>query len=169
MRVLVTGGAGYIGSVVAEELIKNDHTVTVFDSLEKGHKEAVAEKAEFVEGNLLDSDLLKKVFRQNEIEAVIHLAAYSLVGESVTNPAKYYQNNVVAGLNLLDAMIDSGVKKIVFSSTAAVYGEPEKQPITETDKLQPTNPYGETKLAFERALRWYENAYDLKVREPSLF
>ena len=116
-----------------------------------------------------DSDLLKRVFRQNEIEAVIHLAAYSLVGESTGNPAKYYQNNVVAGLNLLDAMIDSDVKKIVFSSTAAVYGEPEKQPITETDRLAPTNPYGETKLAFEHALRWYEHAYDLKYASLRYF
>lgn len=129
----------------------------------------VAPEAEFVEGALRDGNLLKETFRQNQIEAVIHLAAYSLVGESVQNPAKYYQNNVVAGLNLLDAMNAAEVKKIVFSSTAAVYGEPEKQPITETDKLQPTNPYGETKLAFEHALRWYENAYDLKYASLRYF
>jgi len=169
MRILVTGGAGYIGSVVTEELIKSGHAVTVFDNLVKGHRESVAPEAEFVEGDLDDLDLLKKVFRQNETEAVIHLAAYSLVGESVQNPAKYYENNVAAGLKLLDAMRDSEVKKIVFSSTAAVYGEPEKQPITETDKLQPTNPYGETKLAFENALRWYEKAYDLKYASLRYF
>ena len=169
MRILVTGGAGYIGSVVTEELIKSGHEATVFDNLEKGHREAVAPEADFVEGDLRDGELLRKIFRQKEIEAVIHLAAYSLVGESVQNPAKYYQNNVVAGLSLLDAMIDSDVKKIVFSSTAAVYGEPEKQPITETDRLAPTNPYGETKLAFEHALRWYENAYSLKYASLRYF
>jgi len=169
MRILVTGGAGYIGSVVAEELIKSGHGVTVFDNLVKGHKEAVAPEAGFVEGDLRDAELLKQTFRQNEIEAVIHLAAYSLVGESVANPAKYYENNVSAGLKLLDAMSDSEVKKIVFSSTAAVYGEPEKQPVTETDKLQPTNPYGETKLAFENALRWYEKAYDIKYASLRYF
>jgi len=169
MRILVTGGAGYIGSVVAEELLKSGHAVTVYDNLVKGHKQVVAPEAEFVEGDLNDSDLLKRVFRNSEIEAVIHLAAYSLVGESVQNPAKYYENNVSAGLKLLNAMVASEVRKIVFSSTAAVYGEPEKQPITENDKLQPTNPYGETKLAFENALRWYENAYDLKYASLRYF
>jgi UDP-glucose 4-epimerase len=169
MRILVTGGAGYIGSVVTEELIKSGQTVTVYDNLVKGHREAVAPEAEFIEGDLHDTDLLKRVFRQNQIETVIHLAAYSLVGESGQNPAKYYENNVAAGLKLLDAMNSSEVKKIVFSSTAAVYGEPEKQPITETDRLQPTNPYGETKLAFEHALRWYEQAYDLKYASLRYF
>lgn len=169
MKILVTGGAGYIGSVVTEELIKSKHSVTVYDNLEKGHREAVSTQAEFVEGDLRDADLLKNVFRRNEIEAVIHLAAYSLVGESVENPAKYYQNNLIAGLSLLDAMIDSEVKKLVFSSTAAVYGEPEKQPIEETDRLAPTNPYGESKLAFENALGWYEKAYDLKFASLRYF
>jgi UDP-glucose 4-epimerase len=170
MRILVTGGAGYIGSVVTEELIKNGHRVTVFDNLEKGHRDQVAPEAEFVEGDLRrDGRRLEELFRQNEIEAVIHLAAYSLVGESVLAPAKYYQNNVVAGLNLLDAMNAAGVKKIVFSSTAAVYGEPEKQPIVETDALAPTNPYGETKLAFEHALKWYERAYGLRYASLRYF
>src|SRR5687767_4280916 len=112
MRILVTGGAGYIGSVVTEELVKNGHAVTVFDNLEKGHREAVAPEAEFIEGDLRDIDLLKGVFREQKTEAVIHLAAYSLVGESVQNPGKYYQNNVVAGLSLLDAMVSEKVKKI---------------------------------------------------------
>ncbi|HEY0429524.1 MAG TPA: UDP-glucose 4-epimerase GalE [Pyrinomonadaceae bacterium] len=169
MRILVTGGAGYIGSVVAEELVSSGHEVTVYDNLVKGHREAIAPEAEFVEGDLRDADLLKKTFRAGAIEAVIHLAAFSLVGESVQNPAKYYENNVSAGLNLLDAMKEAEVKKIVFSSTAAVYGEPEKQPITETDRLQPTNPYGETKLAFENALRWYEKAYDVKYASLRYF
>lgn len=161
MNILVTGGAGYIGSVVVEECLRDGHETFVFDNLIKGHRESVPAEAKFIEGDLIDGELLRRVFTENKIEAVIHMAAYSLVGESVQNPAKYYQNNVVAGLSLLDAMRDSDVKKIVFSSTAAVYGEPEKQPIEETDKLQPTNPYGESKLSFEKALRWYENAYGL--------
>ena len=169
MRILVTGGAGYIGSVVAEELIKSGHAVTVYDNLVKGHREAIPPKADFVEGDLRDAELLKKTFRTGEIEAVIHLAAYSLVGESVQNPAKYYENNVSAGLKLLEAMQAAQVKKIVFSSTAAVYGEPEKQPVTETDRLQPTNPYGETKLAFEKALGWYEKAYGIRYASLRYF
>jgi UDP-glucose 4-epimerase len=162
MNVLVTGGAGYIGSVVVEECLNAGHETTVVDNLVKGHREMVAPEAHFVEGDLNDRELLKRVFSERRIEAVIHMAAYSLVGESVSEPAKYYANNVVAGLSLLDAMRESNVKKIVFSSTAAVYGEPEKQPIAETDALQPTNPYGETKLAFEHALKTYDAAYGLK-------
>lgn len=169
MNILVTGGAGYIGSVVVEECLRDGHKTFVYDNLVKGHREIVAPEAIFIEGDLLDGDLLRKVFRENEIEAVIHMAAYSLVGESVVEPAKYYHNNVVAGLSLLDAMRDCGVVKIVFSSTAAVYGEPEKQPIEETDRLAPTNPYGETKLAFEHALRWYENAYGLRYASLRYF
>ena len=161
MAILVTGGAGYIGSVVVEECLRSGHKTVVYDNLVKGHRESIAAEAEFVEGDLLDGDLLKNVFRENEIEAVINMAAYSLVGESVENPAKYYHNNVVAGLSLLDAMRECELKKLVFSSTAAVYGEPEKQPVEENDRLAPTNPYGETKLAFENALRWYEKAYGL--------
>jgi UDP-glucose 4-epimerase len=161
MNILVTGGAGYIGSVVVEECLRDGHKTFVYDNLVKGHRESVAPEAVFIEGDLLDKELLKKVFRENEIEAVIHMAAYSLVGESVENPAKYYHNNVTAGLSLLDAMVETDVKKLVFSSTAAVYGEPEKQPIEEGDRNAPTNPYGETKLAFEHALKWYEKAYGL--------
>lgn len=162
MNVLVTGGAGYIGSVVVEECLRAGHETTIVDNLVKGHREMVAPEAAFVEGDLNDGEMLRRVFSERRIEAVIHMAAYSLVGESVTEPAKYYANNVVAGLSLLDAMRGSNVKKLVFSSTAAVYGEPEKQPITETDALQPTNPYGESKLAFERALKTYDTAYGLK-------
>jgi UDP-glucose 4-epimerase len=162
MNVLVTGGAGYIGSVVVEECLRAGHQTTVIDNLVKGHREMVAPDAAFVEGDLNDASLLTKVFSERQIEAVIHMAAYSLVGESVDEPAKYYANNVVAGLSLLNAMRDAGVNKLVFSSTAAVYGEPEKQPVEEADALQPTNPYGETKLAFEHALKTYDAAYGLK-------
>jgi UDP-glucose 4-epimerase len=169
MSILLTGGAGYIGSVVVEECLRGGHKAVVYDNLVKGHRQSVAPEAVFVEGDLRDAELLKTTFRENEIEAVIHMAAYSLVGESVGNPAKYYENNVVAGLSLLDAMVETEVKKLVFSSTAAVYGEPEKQPIEEKDRLAPTNPYGETKLAFEYALRWYENAYGLRYASLRYF
>jgi UDP-glucose 4-epimerase len=169
MRVFVTGGAGYIGSVVTEQLIGDGHEVVVFDNLSKGHRQAVVDGAKFVEGDLLDADQLRQTLNENRIEAVIHMAASSLVGESVEAPAKYYHNNVVAGLVLLDAMRDSGVSKIVFSSTAATYGEPESQPIFESAPTAPTNTYGETKLAFERAMHWYERAYGLRYASLRYF
>ena len=169
MKVLVTGGAGYIGSVVAEELVNDGHEVVVYDSLYKGHREAVDSRATFVEADLDNGEQLRAALKLNQIEAVIHMAADSLVGESVQNPAKYYHNNVENGLRLLDAMRESEVKKLVFSSTAATYGEPEKEPIEETDPTQPTNPYGEAKLAFERALQWYERAYGLNYASLRYF
>ena len=169
MRILVTVGAGYIGSVVAEELVKDGHETVVYDSLYKGRRGAVVEGAAFVKADLLDAETLRRTFREHRTEAVIHMAADSLVGESVTNPAKYYRNNVVAGLALLDAMNECGVRKIVFSSTAATYGEPAKQPIEETDPTNPTNPYGESKLAFEQILKWYEHAYKLRYASLRYF
>ena len=169
MKVLVTGGAGYIGSVVTEELLNDGHEVVVYDSLYKGHRDALDTRAKFVEGDLADVERVTKTLQNHPIEAVIHMAADSLVGESVEHPAKYFHNNVVNGLKLLDAMRDSEVKKLVFSSTAATYGEPEKQPIEETDPTNPTNPYGESKLAFERALRWYEHAYGIRYASLRYF
>lgn len=169
MRILVTGGAGYIGSVVTEELLNDGHDVVVYDSLCKGHPAAVDPRATFVNMGLQDDEGLWEALKENQIQAVIHMAASSLVGESVEEPAAYYDNNVISGLRLLDAMSDCGVGKIVFSSTAAVYGEPEKQPIEETDPTNPTNPYGESKLAFERALHWYENAYNLRYASLRYF
>src|SRR5438309_9636344 len=160
MRVLVTGGAGYIGSGVVEELLASGHRAVVYDNLYKGHRDAVHPAAEFVHADLLDAKALHAAI--SGADAVVHLAAHSLVGESVTNPAKYYRNNVVAGLALLDAMREAGVRHLVFSSTAAVYGEPAKQPIEESDPTAPTNPYGESKLAFEHALRWY-GVYGLRA------
>ena len=162
MRVLVTGGAGYIGSVVTEELVNDGHQVVVYDNLVKGHLKAVVDGARFVQGDLLDAETLSQTLKDNSIEAVIHMAAYSLVGESSEHPAKYYDNNLIAGLVLLDAMRESDVNRIVFSSTAATYGEPESQPIFETAPNNPTNPYGESKLAFEKAMYWYERAYGLR-------
>jgi UDP-glucose 4-epimerase len=162
MTVLVTGGAGYIGSVVTEELLRDGHKVVVYDNLSKGHANAVMPDAAMVLGDVIDAGLLTRTIAEHRVEAVIHMAADSLVGESVTHPAKYYHNNLVAGLAMLDALRNSGVNKIVFSSTAAVYGEPQKQPIEENDPTNPTNPYGESKLAFERALAWYEKAYGLR-------
>jgi UDP-glucose 4-epimerase len=169
MKILVTGGAGYIGSVLAEELIKDGHTVTVYDNLSKGHADAVVAGADFIEADLLETEKLTEVLRQKKAEAVIHMAASSLVGESVQEPAKYYHNNVIAGLSLLEAMRAADVKKLVFSSTAAVYGEPQKQPIEESDPTAPTNPYGETKLAFENILKWFENAYKLRFASLRYF
>ena len=169
MKILVTGGAGYIGSVVVEETLRAGHETVVYDNLVKGHRDMVADEAVFVEGDLLDSRTLENTIREYAIEAVIHMAAYSLVGESVSDPAKYYGNNVTAGLSLLDAMRACSVSKIVFSSTAAVYGEPEKQPIEESDRTMPTNPYGDTKLAFEHALKAYEHAYGLRYTSLRYF
>lgn len=169
MNILVTGGAGYIGSVVSEELVKEGHEVVVYDSLYKGHRNAVVKGAKFVEADLIQSKALARTLRENKIDGVIHMAADSLVGESVLNPGKYYSNNLSAGLTLLEEMCKCEVTKIVFSSTAAVYGEPERQPIQEDDPINPTNPYGETKHAFERALHWYDRAYGIRYASLRYF
>jgi UDP-glucose 4-epimerase len=162
MRVLVTGGAGYIGSVVTEKLLAAGHSPVAIDNLSKGHRNAVIREAAFFNGDLRDRDEVRTLLIEQRIEAVIHLAADSLVGESVTQPAKYFHNNLYGGMVLLNAMLESNVKRLVFSSTAAVYGEPEQQPIEETAPTEPTNPYGESKLAFERMLRWYDKAYGIR-------
>lgn len=169
MRVLVTGGAGYIGSVVVEQLLLDGHDAVVYDNLSKGHRESVPEEVPLVEGDLLDIDLLTATLKDQKIEAVVHMAASSLVGESVANPAKYYTNNVTGGLSLLESMHSAGVSKIVFSSTAAVYGEPAKQPIEESDPTLPSNPYGETKLTFEQALRRCDETYGIRYASLRYF
>ena len=169
MRVLVTGGAGYIGSVVTEQLIGDGHEVVVYDNLSKGHRGAVVQGAELVEGDLGDKEKLNETLAGRGIEAVIHMAASSLVGESVERPNKYYHNNVSNGLVLLDAMLACDVKRLVFSSTAAVYGEPEAQPIEESAPSNPTNPYGETKLAFEHAMKWFDRAFGLRYASLRYF
>ena len=162
MNVLVTGGAGYIGSVVIERLIGHGHQAVIYDNLSKGHRGAIASDAAFVHSDLAERHTLLQTFEQHRIEAVIHMAASSLVGESSREPHLYFTNNIVAGVSLLDAMLAAGVKKLVFSSTAAVYGAPETIPIPEDAPTNPTNPYGESKLAFERMLRWYDEAYQLR-------
>lgn len=162
MSILVCGGAGYIGSHTVKELLNKGYDVLAVDSLETGHKSAVDKRAKLFIGNLMDELFMDSVFKQNEIEAVIDFAAYSLVGESVTNPLKYFENNVCGTLALLKKMKEYNVKYIVFSSTAATYGEPKNIPILECDKTVPTNPYGESKLIVEKMLRWFDEAYGIK-------
>lgn len=160
MKLLVTGGAGYIGSVMTTQLIEAGHDTTVLDNLVKGHRAAVNPKAHFVKCDLLDSANLKEIV-QGGFDGVLHFAALSLVGESVGNPERYYRNNVVGTLNLLDAMREAGVKRLVFSSTAAVYGAPEETPILETAITRPTNPYGGSKLAVDQMISFEAAAHGL--------
>ena len=162
MRILVLGGAGYIGSHTALELVRAGEDVIVADNLVTGHREAIPAGVKFYQGDLHDFAFLDNLFQQEQIDAVIHFAAYSLVGESVTNPLKYYDNNLCGTRVLLEAMVKNHVDKIVFSSTAATYGEPEHIPILETDRTLPTNPYGETKLAMEKMFHWTANAHGLR-------
>ncbi len=162
MAVLVLGGAGYIGSHTVYELIDRGEDVVIIDNLETGYSEAVHPKARFYQGDIRDRSFLDGVFEQEKIDAVIHFAANSLVGESMTNPLKYYDNNLCGTKVLLEAMVAHGLDKIVFSSTAATYGEPERVPILETDRTIPTNPYGETKLSMEKMFRWTELAHGLR-------
>jgi UDP-glucose 4-epimerase len=162
MNVLVCGGAGYIGSHTVMELLDKGYDVTVADNLEKGHREAVSPKARLIVGDLRDERFVDKIFAENKIDAVVDFAAYSLVGESVGEPLKYYRNNLYGTLNLVEAMKNHGIRYIVFSSTAATYGEPKETPILETAPTNPTNPYGETKLSVEKMLKWVDNAFGLR-------
>ena len=159
--ILVAGGAGYIGSHMVALLVKRGYEVVVADNLRTGHWQSVKGARRLYVGDLRDAAFLNRVFGENHIDGVINFAAFSLVGESVTDPLKYYENNVEGAVSLLSAMRAHGVDKIVFSSTAATYGEPEKQPIEESDRTEPTNPYGATKLAIENMLKWCDRAYDI--------
>ncbi len=161
MRVLVTGGAGYIGAITVEQLILSGHTVVVLDTLVTGHRESVAPGAELSVHSVADKGALVALLREHHIEAVLHCAARSLVGQSMLDPGLYFSENVVGGIALLDAIREGGVDRIVFSSTAAVYGEPERVPIRENAPTRPVNPYGASKLAFESAMGWYA-AYGLR-------
>jgi UDP-glucose 4-epimerase len=168
LKLLVTGGAGYIGSVVALQLLEGGHEVTVLDDLSKGHERAVPEGASFVKGDLLDAEGLKEVFAPG-YDGVLHFAALSLVGESVERPELYYRNNVCGTLNLLEAMREAGVPRLVFSSTAAVYGEPEEIPIPEGAPALPNNPYGGSKLAADRLIGFFAEAHGLAATSLRYF
>lgn len=161
-EVLVTGGAGYIGSVVCRTLLERGHRVVVVDSLVEGHRAAIREGIPFYQGELGDPVLLEKIFDNHPVAGVVHLAAFCLVGESVDDPEKYFSNNVVQGLTLLRVMRSRGIRNIIFSSTAAVYGEPRESPIPEDHCTAPINPYGLSKLVFEQALETYRRAYGLR-------
>jgi UDP-glucose 4-epimerase len=161
-RILVVGGAGYIGSACTEYLLDNDYEVVVFDALLTGHEDAVDSRAVFIKGDLNDRSRIMDVVVNGNFDGIMHFAACSLVGESMTNPGKYFSNNLGAVINLLDAAVEGKVKSIVFSSTCATYGIPEIIPITEDEKQDPISPYGESKLMFEKALKWYNKIFGLK-------
>ena len=162
MKVFVTGGAGYIGSVCVEQMLEAGHDVVVFDNLSEGHQSAVDERAMFIEGCLSDRETILNAVGSNQPEAIMHFAANALVGESMANPSKYFRNNVANGINLLEAAVEGGVRKFVFSSTCATFGVPETMPMTEALPQNPINPYGESKLIFEKLLRWYQELHGLE-------
>ena len=162
MSILVLGGAGYIGSHAVYQLIDQGYEVVVIDNLQTGHKEAIHPKATFYQGDIRDKEFLRGVFRAEQITAAIHFAANSIVGESMKNPLKYFDNNVYGTLALLEIMNEFNIKNIVFSSTAATYGEPRQVPITEDMPTNPTNAYGETKLTMEKIMKWCDTAYGIK-------
>ena len=162
MKIFVTGGAGYIGSICVEELLNAKHEVFVYDNLSEGHRAAVDERAEFTEGDLADGALLSRTLEQIRPDAAMHFAAHALVPESMVNPGKYFRNNIGNGVNLLEACVQAGVRKFVFSSTCAIFGMPEKVPITEDQPKAPINPYGESKLMFEKVLHWYGRLHGLQ-------
>jgi len=162
MKIFVTGGAGYIGSVCVEQMLEAGHQVTVFDNLSEGHRRAVDPRVELIVGDLQKECDIHDAMEHARPEAVMHFAANALVGESMENPSKYFRNNVYGGLNLLDAMTAVGVKKFVFSSTCATYGPPDVIPMTEDLRQRPINPYGESKLMFEKILQWYQQVYGLE-------
>jgi UDP-glucose 4-epimerase len=169
MKVLITGGAGYIGSVAVEELIKSGHRVVVYDNLLQGHREAVPPEAIFVEADLADRERLHAVFEEHDIQAVMHFAAHSVVSFSMEEPLRFVSDNVGSAINLLEAMTAHGVKRFILSSTANVYGEPERIPIREEDRVAPSSPYGESKLMIERMLHWCEVRYGLRYASLRYF
>jgi UDP-glucose 4-epimerase len=163
MKVLVTGGAGYIGSVTTEKMLDAGHEIVVFDNLERGHRQALDERARFIEGDLRDKDSITSAMMDVRPDAVMHFAAYALVPESMEQPEIYFRNNLGGGVNLSEAMLKADVGRIVFSSTCATYGQPETVPITEDEKQSPENPYGESKLQFEKVLNWYRELHGMKA------
>jgi UDP-glucose 4-epimerase len=169
MKILVVGGAGYIGSVCAELLLDEGHQVAIFDNLIEGHRGAIDPRADFVEGDLQDRQRILSILSGVEPDAVLHFAASALVGESMQDPSKYFRNNIANGLNLLDAMMAADVKRLIFSSTCAIFGPPDRVPIDETLPPRPINPYGESKLAFEKILRWYGEIHGLQFASLRYF
>ena len=169
MNLLVTGGAGYIGSICVEELLKRGHDVVVVDNLQEGHREAVLPEAVFYEGNFGNKGVLEEIFKEYPVDVVVHFAAHASVPMSMADPSGFYRNNIINGINLLDAMIEHGCKKMIFSSSASVFGEPKYTPIDEKHPQNPINPYGETKLAFEKILYWYHKAYGIQVNSFRYF
>jgi UDP-glucose 4-epimerase len=163
MKLFITGGAGYIGSVTSELMLDAGHEVVVFDNLERGHRAAVDGRARLIVGDLRDEAAIGKALREVKPDAVMHFAAYALVGESMAQPERYFRNNVMGGLNLLEGMLAADVGRIVFSSTCATYGQPETVPITEDEPQRPANPYGESKLAFERVLEWAHRVHGIQA------
>ena len=161
MHIFVTGGAGYIGSICSEELLNSGHRVTVFDNLTEGHRKAIDARATFIEGDLANRDFILSTVATAKPDAIMHFAANALVGESMPHPSKYFRNNVAAGVNLIDAAVEAGVKKFIFSSTCATYGTPEKVPLDERVPQKPINPYGLSKLMFEQILDWYDKIHGL--------
>src|SRR6266478_4348999 len=162
MKIFVVGGAGYIGSVCSELLLNEGHEVAIFDNLSEGHRGAVDSRTHFIEGELADCQQIQAALSTHRPDAVMHFAANALVSESMRDPSKYFRNNICNGLNLLDAMVAAHARQIVFSSTCAIFGLPEQLPIDETAPARPINPYGESKLAFEKILRWYDQIHGLK-------
>ena len=162
VKVFVTGGAGYIGSICVEQLLNSGHDVVVFDNLSEGHQQAVDKRARFIEGCLSDRETIINSVVSNQSQIIMHFAANALVGESMINPSKYFRNNVAYGINLLDAAIEAKVQKFVFSSTCATYGIPNVIPMTEDLPLNPINPYGESKVIFEKLLQWYHKLHGLE-------
>lgn len=161
-KVLVTGGAGYVGSVLVSRLIEDGFSVIVLDNLKQGHTEAVHPQATFIQANICNKTALGDVFNQHSIEYVMHMAAETLVSASITDPQKYFAVNITGSLNILDIMLQHNVKKLIFSSSAAVYGEPQSSPIAENHPAVPINSYGESKLIIEKILKWYHRAYNLR-------
>lgn len=162
MKVFVVGGAGYIGSICSEVLLNDGHGVVIFDNLTEGHGQAIDRRAEFIEGDLQSREIIADALRRTRPDAVMHFAANALVGESMQNPSKYFRNNIANGVNLLDAMVETGTRRLVFSSTCAIFGPPDRVPIDEELPKRPINPYGESKLAFERILRWYDEIHGVR-------
>jgi len=169
MRVVVTGGAGYIGSVVADELLQAGHDVVVFDNLSRGHRQAVPKNAELVVGDLADRAALDALLQSRATDAVMHFAALIEAGESMKAPEQFFRNNTANALTLVEAMLAAGIKHLVFSSTAALYGNPERTPIEEEDLLRPTNAYGESKLLMERMLAWFHQIHGLRYASLRYF